>query len=150
MSFIQELRIATRQALVYFKQRGHYLGELPSRDTEGKLTSTTANKFKRQVEDATSTGACACYMMKIELRHQGNPKLFDPLVYPPTTNWWPHDEMLADLQGRAKDIRDWAQANGLKATISLDTSFDSVRRVNARWYSLVVSWSEEKSAEVAA
>src|SRR6185312_6557726 len=91
MSLVRELRTATRQALAYLKQRGHCPGELLSRNENGALTPMATSKLKRQVEDATSTGGSACYMMKIEQRHQGDPKLFDPLNHPPTTNWWPHD-----------------------------------------------------------
>ncbi|HEV8666580.1 MAG TPA: hypothetical protein VN665_01890 [Candidatus Paceibacterota bacterium] len=88
------------------------------------------------------------YRMHIKPEHQGDAKLFDPLQYPPTSHWWPHMPMIESLKGEAGQIVAWARQNGFLVTISYDSSFDPVRKINAHWYSLVVSL--EKTAEHAA
>ena len=141
-----ELRHVTKNAKRITAQRGFCLGETPPKQTLAVST-------KMDIEHELRHNAHLMkdyYSMPIERRHQSRPELFDPLDYPPNTDLWPHEEMLKSLIGHAKAVADWAKEQGFVVTIADVHLYDPIRKKNQREYHLVLSWSEEKSAEAAA
>ena len=144
----QSLEDMTLSAKAHFRKEGRYPGS--STVNPESLNPFDESKFRSDLNAAALLGKNSYYSMAIEKDHQSDPKLFDPLEHSPNNKWWPHEEMLMSLKGRAKAVASWAMANDLAVSISDVSKYDPVRRERIREYWLVISWPSAPASEQAA